>query len=228
MYEGHFDLLVPPDVAAGGHGDVGAGAAVDEAVGDAGALLEGLVDDLLGADELAAALALVAGDDDLAAGVVDAVAQGVGGEAGEDDGVDGAEAGAGEEGDEGLGDHGQVDGDGVALGDAHLLEDVGGAADLAQQLGVGQGAALADLVGLVDDGGLVGVGGGVAVDAVVGGVELALEEPGVVAAGEGAGVDGLEVAGPGEELAGVAAPELLGLGDGFLVEGLVLLKACDG
>ena len=69
---------MPPHVAAGGHGHVGAGAAVDQAVGDAGALLEGLVDDLLGADQLAAALALVAGDDDLGFRVVDAVAQGVG------------------------------------------------------------------------------------------------------------------------------------------------------
>jgi hypothetical protein len=99
-------LLVPPKVAAGGPGDVGAGALVDEHVADVGALLEGVVDNLLCADELAAALALVGGDDDLAAGVDDAVAQRVGREAGKDDRVDGSDARAGQEGDEGLGDHG--------------------------------------------------------------------------------------------------------------------------
>jgi hypothetical protein len=223
-----LDLLVPPPVAALGHGHVGAGAAVHQAVGDVRALLQRIVDNLLGADQLAAALALVAGDDDLGPRIVDPIAQGVGGEAGEDDGVDGTDARAGQEGDERLGDHGQVDGNGVALLDAHLLEHVGCLADLAQQLAVGQGAALADLVGLVDDGGLLGVVGGMAIDAVVGGVQLTLEEPGVVAVGEAAGVDGLEVAAPGEELSGLSAPELLGFGNGLFVEGLVLLEACSG
>lgn len=60
-----FHLLVPPPVAAFGPRDVGAGALVDQAVRDAGALLQGIVDNLLGADGLAATLALVGGDDDL-------------------------------------------------------------------------------------------------------------------------------------------------------------------
>ena len=137
----------------------------------------------------------------------------------------GAQARARQEGDQGLGDHGQVNGDGVALGHAHLLQHVGGAAHLAQQLAVGQGAALADLISLVDDGGLVRVGGGVAIDAVVRGVELALEEPGVVTVGQRARVGGLEVARPREQLASVAGPELFGLGDGFFVESLVFLEA---
>jgi hypothetical protein len=64
-----------------------------------------------------------------------------------------------------------------------------------------------------------------AVDAVVRGIKLALEEPGIVAIQEGASVNSLEVAIPREQLAGVPRPEFLGLGDGFLVEGLVLLKA---
>jgi hypothetical protein len=221
-----LDLLVPPPVAALGHRHIGSGALEDQAVGDIGALLQRIVDDLLGADELATALALVTGDDDLGLGINDPVTQRVGREAREDDRVDGTNAGAGQERHEGLGDHGEVDGDGITLLDAHLLEDVGGAADLAEELAVGQGAALADLVGLVDDGGLVGVGDGVAVDAVVGGIELALEEPGIVAVSEAAGVDGLEVAGPGEEIPGLPGPELFGLGDGFFVESLVLLDAC--
>lgn len=67
-----------------------------------------------------------------------------------------------------------------------------------------------------------------AVDEVVGGVELALEEPGIVAILERAAVDGLEVSRPGEQLAGALAPEGVGLCDGFLVELLVLLEACGG
>lgn len=217
-------LLVPPKVAAGGPGHVGAGALVDEHVADVGALLEGVVDNLLCADELAAALALVGGDDDLAAGVDDAVAQRVGREASKDDRVDGADARAGQEGDEGLGDHGQVDGDRVALAHAHLLEHVGDLGHLAQQLAVRDIAALAGLVGLVDDGHLVGVLEGVAVDAVERGVELALEEPGIVAVLERAAVHRLKGLAPREQLVGEPPPELLGLGDGLLVELLVLFE----
>lgn len=67
-------LVVPPDITALLHGDLGAGAAEDEAVADVGALLEGIVDNLLGANELAATLALVRGDDDARIGVDDAIA----------------------------------------------------------------------------------------------------------------------------------------------------------
>ena len=142
--------------------------------------------------------------------------------------MDGADARAGQEGDEGLGDHGQVDGDRVALAHAHLLEDVGDLGDLAEQLAVRDIAALAGLVGLVDDGHLVWVLEGVAVDAVERGVELAFEEPGIVAAVEGTAVDCLKGLAPGEQLVGEAPPELGGLCDGLLVELLVLVEAWWG
>jgi hypothetical protein len=100
-------------------------------------------------------------------------------------------------------------------------------AHLAEQLAIGQGAAGVRLVGFVDDGDLVGVLERVAVDAVEGRVELALEEPGIVAVGETAAVDGLEVLGPGEQLAREIAPELVRLCDGFLVQLLVVLKTCS-
>ena len=51
----------------------------------------------------------------LALRVVDAVAQGLGAEAAEDDGVRRADAGAGEQGNRQLGDHRHVEGDAVAL-----------------------------------------------------------------------------------------------------------------
>jgi hypothetical protein len=140
--------------------------------------------------------------------------------------VDGANTDAGQDGDDGLGDHGHVDGDGVALLDAGLLEDPGDLGDVAEKLAVGDVAAIVDLVGLVDDGDTVGVLVSMAVDSVVAGVELALYEPLDVAVGEAASRDGLKVAGPGQQLAGGAAPELVGLGDGLLVELLVLLEVC--
>ena len=219
-------LLVPPEIAPLSPRDIGTSALVDKDVPDVGALLQSIVDNLLGANQLATALALVRGYDDLALGIDDPVAQRVGRETGENDRVDGSDSGAGEEGDESLGNHGEVDGYGVALADAHLLEDVGGLGDLAKELAVGDIATFAGLVGFVDDGDLVGVLDGVPVDAVVRGVELAFQEPGVIAFGERAAVHSLEILGPAQQLAGLPPPELIRLGDGLLVELLVLLEAC--
>lgn len=136
--------------------------------------------------------------------------------------MDSADTDTGKNGDNGLGNHGQVNGNSVTLLDTHLLEGPGDLADVAEELRVGDIAATLGLVGLVDDGDAVGVLEGMAVDAVVRGVELALDEPLGVATREGAAVDGLEVAGPGEQLAGLGAPKLGGLCDGLFVELLVL------
>ena len=219
-----LNLLVPPEITTGSHVDVGAGALEDENVANIGALLESLIDDLLGADQLATALALIGGDDDLGLGIDDTVAEGVGGETGENDGVDGADSAAGKQGNDGLGNHGEVDGDGVTLLDAQVGEDMGELGDLPEELAIGDIPSLTGLVGLVDDGDSVGVLVGVSVDAVVRGVELALYEPGVVAVGEGTAVGGLEILAPRKELAGALSPEHIGLGDGLLVQLLVLLE----
>jgi len=141
--------------------------------------------------------------------------------------VNGADTRACKEGDDRLGDHGQVKSDSVTLLDAHLLEDPSQLGHLAEELAVGDAAALAGLVGLVDDGDLVRGRKGVAVDAVVRGVELALEEPSVVAVLEAAGLDGLEVAVPCDELAGTLGPELVWLLDRLLVELLVFVKTAE-
>ena len=66
-------------------------------------------------DFAASPSAFIGGDEDGAFGVLDAVGQAVRGEAAEDDGVDGADAGAGEHGDCGLDHHGEVDADAVAF-----------------------------------------------------------------------------------------------------------------
>lgn len=162
-----LDLLVPPPISTGGPWDVGSGALVDQAAGDAWALLECIVHNLLGGNNLSSTLALVAGDDNLGLGVVDTVAERIGRETGENDRVYGTDTCAGKECDECLRNHGEVDRNSVALLDAHLLEDVCGLADLAEKLAIGQGTALVGLVSLVDDGCLVWVLDRMAIDAVV-------------------------------------------------------------
>lgn len=68
--------------------------------------------------------------------------------------MDGADAGASEEGGDGLPCHREVDRDGVSLLDAHGLEDIGDTADFTEELRVRDVAALVGLVGFVNDGGL--------------------------------------------------------------------------
>ena len=148
------DQIVPPVVAAGDHVDGRAGALVDDDVLDGGAGGQGFVDGVLELDLVAAAVAGVLRDDGDAAAVVDAVGDGVGGESAEDDGVDGADAGAGEQGDGQLGRHAHVDGDAVAFLDAEGLERVGELLHFDVQLGVGEAADFAGLA-FPDDGGLV-------------------------------------------------------------------------
>ncbi len=99
--------------------------------------VDGVVADLLERDRLAAAQPLVGRDQDLAAGVQDAIPQGVGREAGEDDRMDGADPGAGQHGVGQGRDHRQVDRDPVALPDPVRQEDVGHPADLVLQALVG-------------------------------------------------------------------------------------------
>lgn len=217
------DLLVPPEVPSGRHGHVGTGAFEDKDMADVGALLQRIVDNLLCANQLSTALALISSDDNLALGVDDTIAEGVGRETGEDNRVDGANSAAGEEGNKSLGNHGEVDGDGVSLTHTHVLQHICQLGDLAQELAVGHVAATIGLVGLIDDGNPVGVLDGMAIDAVVGGIELALNKPSVVALGKGAGVNGLEILAPSQELPRQPPPELLWLCDGLLVKLLVFL-----
>ncbi len=88
---------------------------------------------------LAAAQALVGGDDQARGAVLDPPGDGVGRKAAEDHGVDRADPRAGQHGVGRLGDHRQVDGHPVASSaDALLgLEHIGHAADLGVRLGVG-------------------------------------------------------------------------------------------
>ncbi len=131
------------------------GAPVDDHVLDGGAGGHGFVDGALELDFVAAAVARVLREDGDAAGVVDAVGDGIGREPAEDDRVDGADARAGEQGDGQLRRHAHVDGHAVALLDAQGLEGVGEALHLGVQFGVGEAANLARLA-LPDERGLLG------------------------------------------------------------------------
>ena len=209
--------VVPPVVAALNPVDVFAVALDDDDVlHRVPGCGQGLVHGGLQRAGLAAAERAVGGDHQLRLGVVDAGAQGVGGEAAEDHRVDGADAGAGQQRDDGLGDHGQVDGHAVALGHAEGLEGVGGLLDLLGQLRIRVGAGVAGLALEVDGHPVAVAGLDVAVQRVVGGVDFAVLEPG----GERrvGPVKGLrERLAPGQQLAGLLGPEGGAVGVGGVV-----------
>ena len=84
------------------------------------------------------------------------IASSFGGEPSEHDRVDGADPGAGQHGDDRLGDHRQVDDDGVALGDTEGDERAGEPRHLVPQLAIGERALHAGDGRVVDQGGLLG------------------------------------------------------------------------
>ena len=88
----------------------------------------------LQADDFAAAVAGIGGDQHGGVGIQDAVLQGIGAEAPEDDAVDGPDPGAGQQGDRQFGDHGHVDRDPVPFLHPFLLQDVGEFADFCVEL----------------------------------------------------------------------------------------------
>ena len=143
----------------------------------AGDLLQRRVDIGLERNALAAAQALVGGDDDLRSRILDAAGERLGREAAEHHRMDGADARAGEHGEGGLGDHRQIDGDAVASLDAVLLEHIGEAADLFVQFGVSDVARDRRIVAFPDDRGLVGARRQMPVDAIHRDIGRAVLEP---------------------------------------------------
>src|SRR4029077_20319120 len=90
--------------------------------------IEGFVDDRPEGNGLSSAETDVAADDDLCLRIHDAVAQGGMAEPGIDDGVDGADARAGQHGDGALDRQRHVDDDAIALAHVERLEAGGEAA----------------------------------------------------------------------------------------------------
>ena len=208
--------VVQPDVAALGPVDGLAGVANDEVGGDRGAFGEGLVDDGLEAEPLGAALHAVAGDHAHRAGILDAVGEAAGGEAGKHHAVHRTNAGAGEHSHSELRHHGQVQRHPVALLHAARLEHIGEAAHAVQQLGVGdRDRRVRRIVGLPQDGGAVAVAGGhMAVEAVGGDVELGAVKPAHARRVEFPVAHGVPRGHP-LVVAGDVGPEGLGVGGGI-------------
>ena len=95
---------------------------------------------------------LVRCDDVIRLAIQDAVAERVGAETAEHHRMHRADPGAGQHGDGKFQDHGQIDGDPVALFDPHFFQHVGEAAYLPVQFAIGQGLADFGVVGLPDQG----------------------------------------------------------------------------
>lgn len=142
---------MPPEITPLGPRNLRASPLVDQYLLDERAVLESGIDDGLGCDGLASTATFVAGDDDSALAVVDTVPESFSGEAGEDDGVDSTDTSASEESGGGLPCHGEVDGDGIALLDTEIFEDIGDLADLLKEFRVGDFTTLARFIGFPDN-----------------------------------------------------------------------------
>ena len=143
---------MPPLVAACSPGYLAACALENKNVLDVRAVLERSIDDDFSRNGLAATTTLIRSKNDLALAVDDTVAEGLGREAGEDDGVNGTDARAGEEGGNSLPGHGQVDGDGVTFLNAERLEHVRDAGNFAEKLSIRYLGTFIGLIGLINDG----------------------------------------------------------------------------
>jgi hypothetical protein len=120
------------------------------------------------------------GDDYRGLGVVDAHSQLMGCESAEDDGVDGADAGAGQHGNDGLGDHRQVEEHRVGLRHSERTEGPGEQGHPFGQLPVGVARHRAGHRAVVDERRLLAPPGlDVVVEAVVTGVETAARKPAI-------------------------------------------------
>ena len=174
--------LVPPVVAAVGHGRRGAfvdgaGPAGHHHVVDARRLRHGHIDVALEGCGRPASEPSVGSDHHPGLGVEDPVPQRVGREASEHHRVDRADAGAGQHGHHQLGDHRHVDGHPVAPADPEAAQHVGEAADVGEQPAVGDGPGVPRLALPVDGHPVPPAGGHMAVEAVVRDVQGAPVEP---------------------------------------------------
>ena len=118
--------------------------------------VERFIDNALQRHRLAATEACIADDDDFGLRILDAVAQRGVSEAGIDDGVDRADASAGQHGDHAFERQRHVDDNAIALLHAKRLQAVRKAADIAIELAVGDDA-LAAIFGQPDESNLVAV-----------------------------------------------------------------------
>ena len=171
---GGFQAVI--EVAPLDHRHVRAGATDDQDRVDLH-LRQGLVDIGLQRNVLAAAQTFVGCDDQVGTAVLDPAAQAVGRKAAEDDRMHRADPRTGQHGVGGLGDHGQIQGDPVALFGPMRLQHIGHAAHLGVQFAEGDVAAVGGIVAFPDDRRLVLAVGQVTVDAIGRDVQDAILKP---------------------------------------------------
>ena len=170
--------LGPPQIAARLDGDGLTGAPQQDDVFDARRRAECLVSVDLQRDDRTATVAAVGRDQDFGAGVVDPVAQRLGGEAAEDHRMDSANPCACQHRHSDFRDHREVDRDAVAATHPQPLQDVGELVDVGIQLTIGDAPHLSRRFSFPDQRHAAAPAGAhVAVQAVHRRVELAAEEP---------------------------------------------------
>ena len=203
---------VPVDVAAGDQVGGGLLALEDDAeVGLVRREVDRGIEERLVAHHAAGLDAAGGGDDRLRPGVVDAHGELGRGEAAEDDGVDRAEAGAGEHRHQRLGNHRHVEDDAVTLADPARREAAGEAGDAVAELGIGDRRLRSGDRQVVEDRPPVAVARlDVAVDGVPAGVAHAVGEPAVE--GGAAVVERLDGGSDPVDRFGRLHPEALGIG----------------
>ena len=186
---------------------------------DGRAGLQGFIHDRLQRDDFASIKSYVGGDDHLGFGIMNAAGESRGAEPRIDHAVDEADSGAGQHGNNLLGNLGEVDGDPIALCQAKFFQGVGAAIDLPVQLSVGKHAFLVIFTHPNQRDLVLAPGVDVAVQAIVGDVTGGADKP------FGPGVVPIEDFGPGGEplqLFGGVAPEFFRIGNGFFVLSLIV------
>ena len=221
-----FHFIVPKEIAPVLHVHRAVGAAQhDDFFHGSGSGGERSVHVILQRHHLAATISAVRGDNDRGFTVFGAVFDAFAAEAPEDHAMDRPDAGAGQHGDGGFRNHGQVDHDAVFGLRAVGFQHVGKAADFALQLLIGEGAPVAGFA-FEDNGGFIFTGwiGSVAVHAILSDIQLPPAEP------PGGWRLPLEHGFPGllpQQLRRLACPEFCGVFDAFRILLFVSFQTLD-
>ena len=220
----HFGrFVVPPGVASVLHGDVLAGALVDDDGLDLRIADERGVHAGLQRNDLATTIAAVGRDDGDGTAIMQAVFDALRAEATEDDAMHRADAGTGEHGDGSFGNHRHVNEHAVPGLDALGFEDVGKRADFGVELLVSDAARVAGFA-FPEDGHFVATAFEMTIHAVFADVDFGIDEP----LGERRlPIEHLAPRSLPLQLRSLAGPEGVRGVDRFRVELLVFIHAAD-
>jgi len=169
--------LAPLEIPSGRPGDLTTRMLHHDNLFDDGTLLDRFVGIGLQRDGFASAQPFISGDHHPALAVLDASRQGIRRKTAEDDGVDDADAGAGQHGYRQFRDHGKIDGGPVTFPKPQRLQNIGKLADFFMQLPVSDEFADGRIVRFPDEGDLIAAFFQMAVQAVVAHIQFAVGKP---------------------------------------------------